>query len=383
MKRLARNAIVAGGIVFGAWLATASYASADTYSAKVGADMLNIRAEPAGDATIIGTLGRGDVITVSDESYGWAKVKVGGKTGWVAAHYLVKTGAASAGKGGGQAASAGKEKPPAKSSAQTAANAKLAIVTADKLWLRAGPGTDNEAKKLLTLGTRLTITDSKNGWLYVQTPDGTTGWVSGRYVGDSAFRTPTETAEETKRSGSGLSGKLIVLDPGHGGDDPGVIGTKYETEEKKLNLSTAQYVAEELRRAGAKVVMTRTSDNELPELSERAGESNRLKADAFVSIHYNASPKKVSGTLVYFYSDQKDRALAHSIEESLAKNNVLKSNGIAYGDYHVLRENSRPAVLLELGFLTDARDEATVRTADYQRKAAKAIVAGLANYFSD
>ncbi|MCG6197877.1 N-acetylmuramoyl-L-alanine amidase, partial [Anoxybacillus sp. LAT_38] len=59
----------------------------------------------------------------------------------------------------------------------------------------------------------------------------------------------------------------------------------------------------------------------------------------------------------------------------------MKSNGLSFGDYHVLRENDRPAVLVELGFLTNPRDEAMIRTADYQRRAAEAIVAGLKDYF--
>jgi N-acetylmuramoyl-L-alanine amidase len=91
----------------------------------------------------------------------------------------------------------------------------------------------------------------------------------------------------------------------------------------------------------------------------------------------------VSGTLTYYYSEAKDRPLARSIEARLAKGLGLKSNGISYGDYHVLRENNRPSVLLELGFLTDSRDEATVRKDDYQKKAAAAIAAGLADYFAD
>ncbi|MEF3306332.1 N-acetylmuramoyl-L-alanine amidase [Paenibacillus sp. GYB003] len=375
MKPIMRKAILAGGVVLGAWLISAEQASADTYTAKVAADTLNVRAEPAGRSSIVGSLAKGATVTVSEESYGWAKVQTGNKTGWVAAHYLIKTGGAKpAPKGGVKVAAAGT----AKTAGTAAAGAKEGVVTADKLWLREGPGTDSEAKQLLLKGTRLRITDSRNGWMQVRTTGGAAGWVSARYVDESGG---VQTA--AVRNGGGLKGKLIVLDPGHGGDDPGVIGTTYKTEEKKINLSTAQFVAEELRRAGARVVMTRTADKEQPELSERAEASNKQRADAFVSIHYNASPKKVSGTLVYYYSVSKDRALARSIEASLAKSGGLKSNGISFGDYHVLRENDRPSVLLELGFLTDSRDESVVRKNDYQRKAAAAVVAGLADYFAD
>ncbi|PYI52179.1 N-acetylmuramoyl-L-alanine amidase [Paenibacillus flagellatus] len=371
MKRTVRKAILAGGVALGALLAAAGQADAETYTARVAADTLNVRAEPAGRARIVGTLGKGASVTVSEESFGWAKVQTGGRTGWVAAHYLVKTDVKPEPKGGAKVASA--------AAGGASAKTRDGVVTADKLWLRESPGTEGEAKRLLTKGTKLSISDDRNGWMRVRTADGETGWVSGRYV-DASGRA---AAAETKRAGGGLRGKLIVVDPGHGGSDPGVIGTTHGTEEKKINLSTANYVAEELRRAGAQVAMTRTGDKEQPELSDRAEASNKRRADAFVSIHYNASPKKVSGTLVYFYSEAKDRALAHSIEERLAKDGVLKSNGISFGDYHVLRENDRPSVLLELGFLTDSRDESIVRKDDYQRKAAAAIAAGLADYFAD
>lgn len=372
MESIVRKAIVLSGFALGIGLwSFAGGASADSYTARVAADKLNVRAEPAGKSSIVGSLTNGDVVTVSDESYGWAKIKLGQKDGWVAAHYLVKGKTVAQKQGQTQQVKAA-------TTTVAVSKEKEVVVTADKLWMRAGPGTDNEAKELLVGGTRLAVLKSESGWLQVRTPDGTTGWVSARYVGEAG-----KVETQSVKVGGGLKGKTIVVDPGHGGGDPGVIGLTYKTEEKKINLSTAKLLADELRRAGAKVVMTRTADNEQPELADRADVSNKQKADAFVSIHYNASPKKVSGTLVYYYSEAKDRTLARSIEASLAKGNAIKSNGISFGDYHVLRENKQPAVLLELGFLTDSRDESLVRKEDYQKKAASAIASGLADYFAD
>lgn len=131
------------------------------------------------------------------------------------------------------------------------------------------------------------------------------------------------------------------------------------------------------------MILTRIDDRTHLELSTRVRISESQKADAFVSIHYNASPKPVSGTLTFFYSKSKDMGLAYKIEAQLRKNLDLKSNGISYGDYHVLRENNRPSVLVELGFLTNAKDESLIRTANYQMKAAAAIVDGLKDYFQD
>ncbi|TNJ64405.1 N-acetylmuramoyl-L-alanine amidase [Paenibacillus hemerocallicola] len=399
MKPIARKAVLICGVMLGSfWHMTDKASAAETYKAQVVADVLNIRGEPASRSDIVGSLKKGEIINVSDEAYGWVKIEAGKKKGWVAGHYLKKLSGSS--KTPGESASGGSttKVQPGKVAAAVVENDKAATgkaaadktaaakeqsgkeatVLADTLYVRSGPGADNEATGVLSKGTRVTILKRDNGWVQVRAPGVEIGWVSGRYLDETGS---VQIASE--RAGGGLRGKLIVIDPGHGGADPGVIGSTHKTVEKTINMTTAQYVADELRRAGAQVYLTRTSDKEQPELEGRAEASNKKKADAFVSIHYNASPKKVSGTLTYYYSEAKDRPLARSIEARLAKGLGLKSNGISYGDYHVLRENNRPSVLLELGFLTDSRDEATVRKDDYQKKAAAAIAAGLADYFAD
>ncbi|TMV49504.1 N-acetylmuramoyl-L-alanine amidase [Paenibacillus mesophilus] len=395
MKPIARRAVLICGVMLGSFmLMTDKAGAADTYTAKVAAEVLNIRGEPAARSDIVGSLKKGSIVTVSDESYGWVKINSGSKTGWVAGHYLIQSSGSSnrdndakpgntAGSGKPVKSAAGKTEPGKADAAPKAAadkepSGKEATVLADKLYMRSGPGTDSKATEVLAKGTRLTVLKQQNGWVQVRVSGGGTGWVSERYVGETGS---VQIAGNSAKGG--LRGKVIVIDPGHGGGDPGVIGLAHKTVEKSINMTTARYVAEELRRAGAQVVLTRTNDDEQPELSGRAQTSNKQRADAFVSIHYNASPKKVSGTLTYYYSEAKDRPLARSIEARLAKGLGLKSNGISFGDYHVLRENDRPSVLLELGFLTDARDEATVRKDDYQRKAAQAIAAGLGDYFAD
>lgn len=343
----------------------------DGRSAKVLATSLNVRSEPDGESSIVGSLKQGAVVTASDEAYGWVKVSSGRLSGWVAGYYL-QIGAGSTADKPKSSASSGK---PANGTAAGKALGQ-ASVTADTLYMREGPGTDNSIVSVLSLGTSLNILDRKNGWVKVRTTDDQTGWVSGKYVGN-----PKAVSSVQKSGSKGLKGKTIVIDPGHGGNDHGVIGSKHKTSEKTINLSTARYLAEQLKQAGAKAILTRTSDKKI-ELQDRVNVSVKNRADAFVSIHYNSSPKQVSGTLTFFYSESKDLPLARSIASSLDRNLNLKSNGYSYGNYHVLRENSRPSVLVELGFLTNPKDEAVVRGADYQRKAAAAIVEGLSDYFN-
>jgi len=266
-----------------------------------------------------------------------------------------------------------------------AADANKAKVLASLLNVRSEPDQKSKIVGTVARDTLVSYSQESYGWIKISSGR-VSGWVAGYYLqkvsaAESDKRPKTATISQAKSS-QGLKGKIIVIDPGHGGIDHGVIGTKYKSSEKTLNLNTARYLSDLLRQAGAQVILTRTSDKNNPALSERAEVSKNKRADAFISIHYNASLKPVNGTLTFYYSKSKDEPLARTIEAQLKKSLKLKSNGISYGNYHVLRENERPAALVELGFLSNPKDEAIVRTADYQKQAAAAIAAGLKDYFT-
>ncbi|RXZ76636.1 cell wall hydrolase [Paenibacillaceae bacterium] len=351
--------------------------SSKVYHAKVYADSLNVRSEASSNGSVKGSVKNGQIVSVTDEAHGWLKIQADGISGWVAGYYLKKvTGSEANVKTVSNTTSTNTGKT---STVQTASvgksTNKLAVVSVDALRMREGPSVDHAVRGVLYKGAEVSVTETKDGWHHVKTSKGSKGWVSGTYIQFGG------SVGNSSSSGD-LKGKVIVIDPGHGGNDPGKVGTAYETLEKKINLSTANYLADYLRARGAVVRMTRTDDTK-PSLASRVAISHEAAADAFVSIHYNSSPKKTSGTLTYFYSPKKDERLARSIETRLGGGIGLKSNGIAYGDFHVLRENNRPAVLLELGFLSNPKDEGIVRNADYQKKAAAAIASGLADYFKN
>ncbi|TYP68356.1 N-acetylmuramoyl-L-alanine amidase [Paenibacillus methanolicus] len=331
---------------------------------QVSADSLNVRNDPSEKGEVIASLRKGDVVEVSDEAHGWLQVALNKTSGWVAGYYLVKTGSG----GGKTTVSSGSSG--AKSSAQT--------VQADSLRMRKGPGTGYSVVGGLYKGEAVTVIDRDGDWVKVKTPDGQQGWVASQYIGEGGG---SSSGSGDSSSSGRLNGKLIVLDPGHGGDDPGMIGKESEAQEKDLNLETAFILADYLRDLGARVILTRSEDVK-PSLPERVKISENNGADAFISIHYNSSTKNTSGTLT-FYNKGKDKALARAIESELAEGaGGLRSNGISFGDYHVLRENSQVSALVELGFLSNEKDERIVRTKDYKRKAAKAIADGLVDYFN-
>lgn len=346
--------------------------AAESYTAQVYASSLNVRKEPAKNADVVGSIKNGARVTVKDEQHGWLKIHNGNTSGWVAGYYLKKVNSTSQGSGTTNTSAVASS-----STSNTPNRTTKATVTADSLRIRSGPGTHYKVLGSLKSQDAVTLLHRQNDWARIRTTSGEIGWVAAQYIRSGTTASSTNTVRHT----GSLRGKLIVIDPGHGGSDPGMVGTTYNTMEKDLNLSTALYVRDALVAKGARVEMTRTRDDQKPTLARRVQMSGALRADAFVSIHYNSSPKKVSGTLTFFYSESDDLKLARAIETRLGQGIGLKSNGLSFGDYHILRENRIPATLVELGFLTNPTDESIVRKASYQKKAATAIAEGLADYF--
>lgn len=254
----------------------------------------------------------------------------------------------------------------------------LGFVTADALRLRAEPNLNADIQTLLLYGTALHITDkTDDGWLQVVTPEDRTGWVSAEFVSITSIMSGANASGKDLN----LQGKRIVIDPGHGGKDSGTIGVKHKTYEKILTLSTSLIVAAMLQEAGAEVILTRSHDVYL-ELSERVNISNQQKADLFISIHYDYGTKNSSGIISFYYSEARDRRLADTVQRQLTASTGMQDSGVRKGNFYVIRENNRPSLLLELGYVSNPDEEELVRTTDYQQKVAKGIVKGLSDYFA-
>jgi len=150
--------------------------------------------------------------------------------------------------------------------------------------------------------------------------------------------------------------KTIVLDAGHGGFDPGAVsGSRME---KNDNLALALAVQKKLQEQGQRVVMTRNTDVFVP-LVERSVISNRNLADIFVSLHRNAfTNPAANGVETYVQTDSApvNTAWARNVQNELVAAGVQSDRGVSQGDYSVLRHTRAPAMLVELGFITNARD---------------------------
>lgn len=215
-----------------------------------------------------------------------------------------------------------------------------------------------------------------NEFAFVEDQNGIRGYVEDRLI---AYLADSVGHIGSTNPGS-IENAVIMIDPGHGGEDPGAISQDELTYEKNATLATAQVIREHLEAAGAEVILTRNTDEYLS-LDQIAEASNASNADAFISLHYDDSYYSDStGTATYYYHEA-DFNLAKSINNELAKLDMV-NNDTMFGNYHVIRENMRPALLLELGYMSNPHDLVSIRSESYYHEVAEAIVEGLTNYFN-
>jgi N-acetylmuramoyl-L-alanine amidase len=177
-----------------------------------------------------------------------------------------------------------------------------------------------------------------------------------------------------------LSG-TVVIDPGHGGKDPGATSV-LGYYEKDINLAVARKIAWLLEQKGLRVKMTRTDDY-FVELEDRAAIANNLDADLFVSIHSDSFPQSSRrGFTVYIANaaSSSSRRAANAIVRSMSGTG-LNSFGVDTANYHVLTGTRGPAVLVELGYLTNRREAALLSSGSFQNRLAEAIADGITDYF--
>lgn len=401
------------------WLVETGTSSAkQAEQGKITADRLRIRKAPDKSAAIIGTLEKNAAVTVAKTEGSWVYIESGNVSGWADNRYVQTETNRDAGK-----------------TAEN--NVSAAIVAASSLNIRQSPSLQSETVATVTYGTRLQITGTDHGWYEVELDDGTHGWVAGFYVARESQAKRSSEAEVTLHSGTslykrpqsssdtvgtakagdrfpvvsemdgwykirmesgisayipanvaqksnktvkkGIKGKTIVLDPGHGGTDNGTTGA-YGTLEKLATLKTANALYEKLKKAGARVILTRNSDTYVS-LPERTAISNTNHADAFVSIHFDsAEDPHTRGHTTYYYHAQ-DYNFARLVNNQITSRLGTVDRGVKFGDFHVIRENTQPAILLELGYLSSPAEEKHIAEKSFQTKAVAGIYNGLKAYF--
>ena len=239
-------------------------------------------------------------------------------------------------------------------------------------------------------------------------------WNSGKYIvhgyivdasgKNIGFGATSADVVAPKKIGSASRGnydvlnKVVYLDAGHGGYDPGA--SYFGISEKSLTLAIQSRVKAKLEAEGYQVVTTRTSDTYV-DLTDRSRAANASESDIFVSIHINASGSSAAqGIETYYYQPYAEYpsrinatyhanptrlsmsdTLANAIQSSLINAIGAQNQGVKRQTFAVLRETTAPAVLLELGFLSNPQEAARLNTSAYQETLANAIVAGIKSYY--
>lgn len=254
-------------------------------------------------------------------------------------------------------------------------------VNVDSLNVRKGPSTKYGTVGALKYNTKVEIGYKVGTWTLVKSGN-TIGFVL-----DSYLVSDITSGGDGNTGGNGsLSSQVIVIDPGHGGKDSGAVG--YNLTEKFVVLDTGLRLKKYLAQTPFTVKYTRETDV-FVELSERVAFAKRNNANAFVSIHANAANGSASGSETYYYDSARavnpntsdSKLLAEKIQARLVVAMGTNDRGEKHGDFHVLRENSMPAVLVELGFIDNKSDNAKLASPTYRQKAAKAIYQGILDYY--
>lgn len=372
-----------------------------TSSSKVMITASDLNVRNIGDISghIIGVVHRGETFERIQTKNKWDQIKLSpNQTGWVNSAYVTTK--------------VSKEED------------QSATVEANVLNVRENPSLSSKVVGQLKLGTQIIIHEESPGWTRIVSSSGVQGWVYDYYISknvrsnhrSSPSKTNVNLIERNQKTNNGslaqspaklspssgihiavqsvktwltqnrsepLRGKTIVLDPGHGGKDDGTTSPFTGTHEKTLTLATAKVVQAKLEDAGAHVVMTRTTDTFIP-LQQRADISNQNHADAFISFHYNDSnDPSVNGLVDFYYQKTRDNSLATDILNEVGKATGLQDNGTRFDNLDVLRNNSQPCTLIELGFVSNQQDDSVVESTNYRNKVAQGVLNGLIDYFSN
>lgn len=245
------------------------------------------------------------------------------------------------------------------------------IAITENAELRTGPNAAYPVIYKIEKGKSFKKIDRKGKWIEVQNHAGTEkGWVAG-------WHTNLNIPADQSLSSNPLKGKTIVLDPGHGGSDQGASSsTPSKSLEKNYTLKTAKELKKLLNKEGAHVKMTRSNDKYVS-LDDR-----NIKGDAFISIHNDAlDSSNANGVTVYWFKD-KQESLAQTLNSAIQKKALLTNRGSRQQNYQVLRQTDIPAVLLELGYISNPTDESMINDQLHRQVVEQAIVDGLKQYFS-
>ncbi|MBG9755250.1 N-acetylmuramoyl-L-alanine amidase [Lysinibacillus sphaericus] len=247
----------------------------------------------------------------------------------------------------------------------------LGRVTVANLNVRSQSNSTSAVLFKLNKGEYVQVNSISGYWAEI-TYNGQTGYVHKSYL------------KLLNQSAKPLQNRVIILDPGHGGKDPGTV--KGSVSEKSITLKVSTQVKQLLESAGAKVYMTRTGDT-YPSLQDRVDFTQANYGEIFVSVHVNsAANSSAQGTETYYAIStgdmyQEDIDLATFVNNQIVNNLNMKNRGVKQEQYYVIRNMVIPSILVELGFLTNTEDHNKMTNDQYVNLFAESIYNGILQYY--
>ncbi|WP_343070813.1 N-acetylmuramoyl-L-alanine amidase [Bacillus sp. REN10] len=263
---------------------------------------------------------------------------------------------------------------------------------ANDLNVRSGPSTAYSIKGKVQANDKMLTAHQVGGWTYVKSGD-IVGFVSTNYLKDSAAEGSNTPEQEKPVQGNvdaRLTNQTIILDPGHGGHDPGAIG--FGVNEKDVVLATGLKLNQLFKQTPFQVKMTR-SDDRFISINNRVAFALSNKGNTFVSIHANAASASANGTETLYHAAAGNpyvadsKLLASKIQDRLiavlkTRDRGIKSTEQLGRNLGVLTNNKMPATLVELGFITNKKENEMLKSDYWQKVMAKAIYDGTLDYYA-
>jgi N-acetylmuramoyl-L-alanine amidase len=338
--------------------ANAASSSPSGSEATVTASTLYVRDKAGLNGKIVGQVSRGQKFKILEEKDNWLKIEYKpGVTGWAAGWFFEK-------------------KTSSPSPASSSVKNQTVTVLHNGTNIRKGAGVHTAVVQRASQGDTFKVNSLSGEWYQITLANGNAGYIAGWLVSLNGNQ-----AVQIQKPGAGIhmKSKTVVIDPGHGGRDGGTVGAR-GTLEKNLNLATARLLSDKLRAAGTNVIMTRSSDTYVS-LSSRVSIAHYHNADAFISVHYDSIADRTVKGMTTYYHHPSHKRLSTELHSAVSSRTSLRDRGVRQGDYHVIRENKQPSVLLELGYLSNPAEEMLVSTVQYQEAVAAGLFEGLARYF--
>ena len=323
----------------------------------------NIRVKSDEYAKNIGSIYSGTTIDVYGETNGWYLTKINGIPGYIK---ISQT------NGSGTTEEQPSDTDVNQNQEETVVAKLIGRATTNSINVRSQPNTTSSVLGVLNRGDEVTVLSTNGFWAHIL------------YKGNEAYVHKTYL-KLINQTGSPVAGRIIVLDPGHGGKDPGATSGSYQ--EKQVALAVANVVKQKLEKDGAIVYMTRIGDS-YPTLADRVAFADKHYAEMFISIHNNSSTSSSAhGTETYYSisandNEKEDNALATYVNSQIVKNAQMFNRGIKREDFYVIRHSVYPSILVELGFISNTEDRNKLVSSQYTQIFGDSIYKGIVEYYS-